>query len=214
MSGIVYYSIDTETNGLKIFYHSVTEIGIIRNSDRVQLWRNIKCETPERSNIDALMVTKKTLADLEKGSSKEEVVDLCDKFFAEDGLTPAHRCIVGHNIFNFDKRFLFALWESVGKVFPAQLWLDTIPLTKAYAKQIGLVKPKVNLHSACDIVGIKKMSGAHNAKVDSINTFLLWKNLVEEKNMDYLPFIKTASHEIKVSPSSEEQGLDPDLLNL
>ena len=214
MSGLQYYVIDLETSGLKINYHECTEIGIIRATDRRQLWRNIKCEWPQNASYDALAITKKTLADLEKGFSKEEVVDLCDKFFNEDGLTPDHRCIVGHNIFKFDKRFLFALWESVGKVFPAQLWLDTIPLTKMYAKQIGLVKPKVNLHSACDIVGIKKMSEAHNAKVDSINTFLLWKNLVEEKNMDYLPFIKTASHEIKVSSYSEEQGLDPDLLDL
>jgi DNA polymerase III epsilon subunit-like protein len=209
---LAYYIIDTETNGLKSGYHTMTEIGIIRATDRVQLWRNIKCETPERSSFDALAITKKTLADLERGYSREEVVAECEKFFAEDGLTPAHRCIVGHNIFTFDKRFLFALWESVGKEFPATLWLDTIPMTKQYAKDIGLIKPRVNLHAACDIVGVKKLSDSHNAKVDSRNTYLLWKNLVEDKKIDHLPFVKTAEH--KITAPSVEEGLDPALLDL
>lgn len=213
MSGLKYYVIDTETNGLKASYHECTEIGIIRDHDRMQLWRNIKCETPERSNLEALAITQKTLSDLDQGFTKEQVVEECDRFFNEDGLTPAHRCIVGHNIFSFDKRFLFALWESVGKTFPATLWLDTIPMTRYYAKQIGLVKPKVNLHSACDIVGIKKFSDKHNAKVDSRNSYLLWKHLVEEKKIDYLPFIKTAAHVIS-TPSQEECGLDPALLDI
>jgi DNA polymerase III epsilon subunit-like protein len=212
MSGLQYYVIDTETNGLKANYHEMVEIGIIRATDRVQLWRNIKCQSPERSNFDALAITKKTLADLERGYSREEVVAECEKFFAEDGLTPAHRCIVGHNIFTFDKRFLFALWESVGKEFPATLWLDTIPMTKQYAKDIGLIKPRVNLHAACDIVGVKKLSDSHNAKVDSRNTYLLWKNLVEDKKIDHLPFVKTAEH--KITAPSVEEGLDPALLDL
>src|ERR1700679_1153587 len=103
---VVYYIIDTETTGLKINYHECTEIGIIRALDRVQLWRNIKCESPQNASFDALAITKKTLADLEKGFSRKEIVTECNKFFNEDGLTPAHRCIVGHNIFSFDKRFL------------------------------------------------------------------------------------------------------------
>jgi DNA polymerase III epsilon subunit-like protein len=209
---LAYYIIDTETNGLKANYHEMVEIGIIRATDRVQLWRNIKCQSPERSSFDALAITKKTLADLERGYSREEVVAECEKFFAEDGLTPAHRCIVGHNIFTFDKRFLFALWESVGKEFPATLWLDTIPMTKQYAKDIGLIKPRVNLHAACDIVGVKKLSDSHNAKVDSRNTYLLWKNLVEDKKIDHLPFVKTAEH--KITAPSVEEGLDPALLDL
>lgn len=208
---IVYYVVDTETTGLKVGYHECTEIGIIRAADRVQLWRQIKCEKPENASYDALAITKKTLADLSNGYDKREVVAECNKFFNEDGLTPQHRCIVGHNIFSFDKRFLFDLWESVGETFPAALWLDTIPMTKHYAKQIGLVKPKVNLHAACDIVQIKKISEAHNARVDSRNSYLLWKDLVENKKVDYLPFIKTAVHEIAIKDI--EEGLDPSLLD-
>jgi DNA polymerase III epsilon subunit-like protein len=207
---INYYVIDTETTGLKSNYHEMTEIGIIRAIDRVQLWRIIKCEHPERANFDALKITNKTMDDLISGRNKEDVVAECDKFFNEDGLTPAHRCIICHNT-SFDKKFLHALWALCGKEFPANLWLDSIALTRAYAKQIGLIKPKVNLHAACDIVGIKKISEAHNAKVDSRNTYLLWKNLVEEKNIDYLPFIKTFVHSL--SQSDENDGLDPSLLD-
>jgi DNA polymerase III alpha subunit (gram-positive type) len=215
---LLYYVIDTETTGLKAGYNEMTEIGIIRCTDRVQLWRQIRCEYPERANFDALAITKKTMADLDKGFNKEAVVGECNKFFAEDGATSAHRCIVAHNA-PFDRRFLHALWESCGLEFPANLWLDTIALTKDYAKKVGLVAPNVKqsfaLHPACDLVGIKKISEAHNAKVDSRNTFLLHRHLVEEKKWDYLPFVKTAVHTVTTQPvADDDEGLDPSLLDL
>lgn len=221
MSSLNYYVIDTETTGLKANHHEMTEIGIIRCSDRVQLWRQIKCEYPERANFDALAITKKTMADLERGYAKELVVTECNKFFAEDGLTPAHRCIVAHNA-PFDRKFLHALWEQCGVEFPANLWLDTISLTKEFLKKadtssLNIVKTptgrvSTQLHACCDMVGIKKISEAHNAKVDSRNTFLLHRNLVEEKNVDYLPLIKTAVHSVNV-PGSSDDGLDLSLLD-
>lgn len=193
---IHYYVIDTETTGLSCKFHEMSEIGIIRYSDRTQLWRQIVCEYPERANFDALAITKKTLADLRKGQSKEQVIEECNNFFSQDNATPAARCIIGHNI-SFDRRFLHALWEKCGQEFPAHLWLDTMTLTREYAKCMGLSKPKVNLHAACDIVGIKKLSDSHNAKVDSRNTYLLHRSLIEDKKVDYLPFIKTAVHSNK-----------------
>ena len=221
MSGLQYYVIDTETTGLKSGYHEVTEIGIIRVTDRVQLWRQIKCVYPERANFDALAITKKTMADLERGYDREAVIAECEKFFAEDGLTPAHRCIVAHNA-PFDRKFLHAMWEASGKEFPAHLWLDTIQLTKEFLKnadesQLNIVKTptgrvSTQLHACCDMVGSKKLSEAHNAKVDSRNTYLLHRNLIEEKKVDYLPFIKTAVHAVTVS--SDDEGLDPSLLDL
>ncbi len=211
--GLIYYVIDTETTGLKSDYHEMTEIGIIRCIDRVQLWRQIKCQYPERASFDALAITKKTMADLEKGYDKETVVEECEKFFAEDGGTVAHRCIIAHNA-PFDRKFLHALWASCGKEFPANLWLDTMSLTRDYAKKVGIVKPKVNLHAACDIVGIKKISEAHNAKVDSRNTYLLHKSLIEDKKVDYLPFIKTAAHILNTIPTGDDVGLDPSLLDI
>lgn len=209
---IQYYIIDTETTGLKADYHEMTEVGIIRCTDRVQLWRQIKCVNPERANFDALAITKKTMGDLERGFDRAAVIDECEKFFAEDGLTAAHRCIVAHNA-PFDRKFLHALWGSCNKEFPAHLWLDTMALTREWAKKNGIVKPKVNLHASCDLMGIKKISEAHNAKVDSRNTYLLHRNLVEEKKVDYLPFIKTAIHTVAVNPNDADGGLDPDLLD-
>lgn len=216
---LLYYVIDTETTGLKAGYNEMTEIGIIRCTDRMQLWRQIKCEYPERANFDALAITKKTMADLERGHAKEAVVEECGKFFNEDGATPAHRCIVAHNA-PFDRRFLHALWESCGLEFPANLWLDTMSLAKDYAKKTGLIakgaKQSFKLHDACDIVGIRKISEAHNAKVDSRNTYLLHRSLVEEKKVDYLPFIKTAVHVLAAPPSFDDDGpgLDPALLDV
>ena len=160
------------------------------------------------------------MADLERGYDREVVVAECEKFFAEDGLTPAHRCIVAHNA-PFDRRFLHALWGAVGKEFPAHLWLDTVSLTKEYLKQVdnstlnitktATGKVSTQLHACCDIVGIKKISEAHNAKVDSRNTYLLHRNLMEEKKIDHLPLIKTFIHEIS---TTSDEGLDPALLDI
>lgn len=221
MSGLQYYVIDTETTGLKQGYHEITEIGIIRVTDRVQLWRQIKCTYPERANFDALAITKKTMADLERGYDREAVIAECEKFFAEDGLTSAHRCIIAHNA-PFDRKFLHAMWEASGKAFPADLWLDTMSLTKEFLKnadqsQLNIVKTatgrvSTQLHACCDMVGIKKISEAHNAKVDSRNTYLLHRSLVDDKKVDYLPHIKTFVH--SVASIGDDGGLDPSLLDL
>jgi DNA polymerase III epsilon subunit-like protein len=224
MSGILYYIIDTETTGLKSNFHEMTEVGIIRCTDRVQLWRQIKCEYPERANFDALAITKKSMADLEKGHDKRNVVEECEKFFSEDGATSAHRCIVAHNA-AFDKKFLHALWEQCGKQFPANLWLDTISLTKDFIKNADTSTLKIvktptgrvstQLHACCDMVGINKLSEAHNAKVDSRNTYLLYRSLVEEKKVNYLPFIKTDVHSYAAPAATDgdDGGLDPSLLD-
>lgn len=215
MADLQYYIIDTETTGLKTNYHEMTEIGIIRVKDRVQLHRQIRCNYPERANFDALAITKKTLADLDRGHERDAVVAECEKFFEEDGTTPAHRIIVAHNA-AFDRRFLQAMWEQSGRAFPASLWLCTMALYRNWAKAQG-IKGGAGLHAALDGVGIKKFSEAHNAKVDSRNTYLLHRGLVEDKKVDYLPFIKTAVHEI-VDPTAaldeEELGLDPSLLDI
>lgn len=208
MSNIVYYVLDTETTGLKSKYNEVSEIGIVRFTDMRQLFTAIKCEYPERANYDALAITKKKMSDLSKGMKKEDAVAWCEKFFAEDKLTPAHRCIVAHNA-PFDRKFIHALWESCDKEFPADLWLCSMSLTRKYAKKTGLVKPSVKLHAACDIFNIKKVSEAHNAKVDSQNTFFLWKRLKEESTIDYLPEIKSFPHKIKPT-SPVDDGLDFD----
>jgi hypothetical protein len=63
------------------------------------------------------------------------------------------------------------------------------------------------------MVGINKISEAHNAKVDSRNTYLLYRNLVEEKKVDYLPYIKTDVHVLDIA-APDGEGLDPSLLDI
>lgn len=201
-----FYIIDTETNGLSVNHHEINEISIIRCEDRVQLTEFIKCEKPENSSFDALKITNKTLADLQKGAPKEEIVEKVNDFFSKDNTSPAARCIIGHNVLSFDKKFLHALWEKTNQSFPAHLWLDTLGLTKAFIKTADMSKYNTvktatgriatNLHACCDMLGIKKISEAHASKVDSRNTYLLWKKLIDE-GVDYLPHIKTFPHLVK-----------------
>jgi hypothetical protein len=200
---IHYYILDSETSGLSTIQHEVVEVSIIRCSDKVQITRNIKAEHPHTASLDALAVTKKTLADLSAGEDKEKVVDEINAFFEEDKSSPKNRCIVAHNA-SFDKKFIHTLWEKCGKIFPANMWLDTIALTRLAAKQQGIIKPKVNLEAACDLFGIKKTATFHNAKMDTRNTYFLWKKLIEEMNIDYIPLIKTIPH---ASPEEDEMEL-------
>lgn len=211
MSSIVFYVLDTETTGLKADYNEISEVGIVRFTDMRQLYTQVVCEHPERANYDALAITKKKISDLAKGKKKEEAVALCEKFFAEDGLTAGHRCIVAHNA-PFDRKFIHALWASCGKEFPADLWLCSMSLARKYAKKTGIVKPKVNLHASCDMLQIKKVSEAHNAKVDSQNTFFLWKRFKDDGIVDYLPEIKNVPHKLKADMSDEDkEGLEIDM---
>lgn len=214
---LAYYIIDTETTGLNSSYNEVTEIGIIRAVDKVQLYRKIRCEYPERASLDALEITKKTFADLLQGSDKREIIEESNRFFNEDGLTPAHRCIIGHNV-NFDMKFLHALWASAGEEFPAHLWMDTIALTTEFIKisdvnclnitRTATGKISKKLQAACDLVGIKRLSAAHNAQADSRNTYFLWKRLTEEKGIDHLPHHKIFIHSLKEDERANIEDLD------
>lgn len=65
--------------------------------------------------------------------------------------------LFGHNVINFDKRFVHALWDSEDCEFPCDLWVDTMNITRDYLKNQGQVKPKVKLADACDHFGIKRV---------------------------------------------------------
>lgn len=202
--GLHYYIIDTETNGLKSSWHEVTQISIIRYSDRNQLSKYIKIEYPSRTNPEALKVTKRTMADLAKGLSKEEVVDACVNFLEQDEVTPEARCIIGHNV-SFDKRFCHALWESCGKKFPAYLWLDTMACAKYHlTRNLGMEKPSVKLDSCMEHFGLTKRGEAHNAIVDTQNTYVLYEHLKKE-SFDFLPYIKRMPHEAAPGPELKDE---------
>ena len=191
-SGLVYYVIDTETTGLLPKMHEMCEYSIIRCSDRVQLSRQIKVDNPRNASADALAVTGKTIEDLSKGISKVAAIRDLHDFVEQDGLTSAHRCLIAHNA-SFDKRFLHHLWDKHEFSFPFDCWLDTIPMCKRLAAQIGQPKAKVKLDLAMDLFGLKKMAGLHTAKGDSRNTYILWKHLMDS-GVEYVDLIKVFPH--------------------
>jgi DNA polymerase III epsilon subunit-like protein len=189
---IQYYAIDTETTGLDPKVHEITQISIIRCSDRHQLDKYIRAEYPDKVSPQALKVTGRTYADLLKGEKKEDVVDFCEKFLFEDGLTSEHRCFIAHNA-RFDRDFCHALWAKLDRKFPGDLWLDTKEFTRSLAIKKGIVKPKLNLQASLEIAQVKARPGAHNAVVDTQNAYLLWKKLMSE-DIDHLPHIKRTPH--------------------
>lgn len=191
---IVYYVIDTETTGLKHNFHDLVEISIIRYTDRMQISKKVRALKPENASYDALKITGKSMKDLYEGISRTEMVEAVQNFLNDDGLTPAHRCMVAHNA-PFDRKFVHHIWNSHNKVFPAELWLDTLTLSRRIAKAKGLEKDengdklKFNLYAACDLFGIKKTGDAHNAQDDTRNTYLLLKTFIDNKE-NFIDMIK------------------------
>lgn len=190
-----YYIVDTETTGLKSDYHEVTQISIIRCKDRHQLSKYIAADFPDRATYKALEVTGRSMSDIIEGNSRKEVIDACNSFLLQDEKTPAHRCMVAH-MASFDRRFIHALWEKENQIFPANLWLCTKTLTGRFIKKMG-IKSKLNLEASLKVAGIKNIrAGAHNAIVDTQNTYKLWKDLTDNRKMDFLPLIQTWQHTI------------------
>ena len=191
---IKFYVLDLETTGLqwKNNFHEICEFSILRADDRVQLSRQVKVKKPQNASIDALRITNKTAEDLKRGIPMEKLIEEVEEFLSEDNIAPDYRCLVGHNVINFDRKFLWQTWDTYGKYFPFSLYLDTMNMTKAFIKKNGLAGHKANLQNACDLLNIKKQAGAHNAKSDTRNTYLLWQKLIE--TVDHLDFIKCMPH--------------------
>jgi len=196
-----YYVLDSETNGLKCGFHELTEICCIRVQDRMQLARNIIAKYPERSSLQALQITGKTMADLQCGHPQHQVVMDFNKFFESDGLTPDHRCIIAHNAL-FDRKFLHNLWSQNNIRFPAALWVDTIPIVRTIFKNEGMVKPKTNLTDTCNNLGIKKVAGTHNAVSDARNLYFVWEKVKER--VDHLEYIKPYPHLLSSDTTTDQ----------
>lgn len=190
---INYYILDTETTGLKAGYHEVIQISTLRYSDKFQKTLNIKADFPQRASKEALMITGKTVYDLKEGIEKNTAIEALEAFFEEDQSTPEHRCIVAHNGI-FDRRMLHAMWASVNRVFPANLWLCTKEFTRKYAKKQGIQKPKLTLQASMELTGLPQKRGAHNAVIDVQNTENLFTKLMSE-NLGHVQLIKRVPHE-------------------
>lgn len=191
MSGIFFYVADCESSGLSLKMHEISQLSIIRASDRMQLSQQIRVDKPHLASYDALRITGKTMDDLRQGIGKLQAINEFEEFVNQDGYQPSHRCLVGHNI-AFDRKFLCALWESFGRQFPFDLYLDTIPMFKEFVKKTGLPTTKNNLTVACEVAGIRKLGNAHSAKFDTRQTYLLWDKL--SQTVDFMNHIKRQPH--------------------
>lgn len=189
-----YYIVDVETTGLKAGFHEMTEISIVRCSDRNQLTKQIKAEYPERANSIALEKTGRSLVDILEGDSKEEVIKAFNDFLEEDGKTSEHRCMIAHNA-SFDRRFIHATWSELNQEFPANHWLCTMKFSKNWAKKLGSPPDNYQLHTILKFANIDPMPGMHDAGSDARNTYLLWKKGMDN-NIDHLSAIKRIPHKL------------------
>jgi len=194
MGNINYYILDTETTGLKAGYHEVNQISIINFQTNKQSTVNIAVAYPMRANPEALKIQNKTKYDLKDGIDRDSAVKKISEFIETDGSRPGERCIVGHNV-AFDRRFVHATWEASGVKFPADLWLCTKSFTKRIADKRGMVKPKLKLADAMQIMGLDQKFGAHNAVIDTINTKNLFASLLQE-NIPFVRIMKNVPHNL------------------
>jgi DNA polymerase III epsilon subunit-like protein len=196
-NGLIYYCMDTETTGLswKNNFHEIVQLSAIRSTDRAQLTRIVRANNWEQASFDALKLTGKTIEDIKKGIHQSELVRDVEEFLAEDKLNTEHRCLVGHNIINFDRKFLWQLWETYNKTFPFSLYLDTMSMTRTLGKKLGCGKEqRYNLTASCELLGTRKYAGAHSAKGDTRNTYMLWEKLMAHPDVNYLEHIKRIPH--------------------
>jgi DNA polymerase III epsilon subunit-like protein len=198
---IIYYVLDTETTGLKVGYHEVNQISILRLASNEQMTVDIGVKYPDRASPQALQVQGKSVLEISSGINKADAVSRINDFIEGDGQTPAHRCIVGHNV-QFDRKFCHQTWDDVGEVFPADMWLCTKTFAQRYAKKTGVQKiamaqnkpkAKYGLNIFMEGVGLTPQEGAHSATVDVSNTATLLKFLWDSK-LDYVSLIKRLPH--------------------
>jgi DNA polymerase III epsilon subunit-like protein len=192
---MLYYVIDTETTGLKAGWNEITQISIIRCSDRTQLTRDIAIEHPERCQQQALQVIGKTIEELLIGCTREQAVSACERFWNQDGKTPEHRCLIAHNA-QFDKRFCHALWQSVNKRFPVVCWLDTLIYIKLWSERMGVKLASKTLEKSLEFAKIAMKDPLHNASSDAQAVYRLWKRGMDAR-IDHLPAIKRFPHLIE-----------------
>jgi len=189
MSGLSYFSLDTESTGLSCDFHELIEFSVIRHNTMTQCTRVIRAENPRSASPEALKITGRTYADLNKGISKEEGAKILVDFLNSDGLSPAHRVIVAHNA-AFDRRFVHAFCRKAGLSFPADLWLDSMKMARAYLKQKKMVKQSVKLDNCLKIAGLNlNQSTVHSASEDAQHLFAFWSKMKDQ--VDYLPMIET-----------------------
>jgi len=191
-----YCVFDFETSGLDHMKDKVIEVGLLAVVDGKQVMRSdflIKWPglvLPQ--GITALTGITQEMIDKD-GKEPEEAI----KFIREmiDG-----KVLIGHNIFNFDLKFLEQLLNPT--ILEYESWMNNFIDTAAHfkASKIGVVrKPdqdyrdwvrevmetraygvRFNVSVCCDELGIDKSSGQHRAMNDVLLTEQIYRKLCLE----------------------------------
>jgi len=162
------FIIDTETTGLNIEIHEIHEISILDTRDSRQLNIDVKVENITSISPEILVMTDKR--DFRSGLEKIDAILMCNNFIKDSD----SKIMLAHNA-SFDRKRLEKMWKRNYFEFPADKWIDTIPIIKEYVSKnkIEMVgktkktcKPSFRLESCIDTFNIEKPGALHSAKTD------------------------------------------------
>ena len=179
-----YFMTDIESSGLSVEFNEITEISCLDCQTLEQITWMIRIRRPEKCSKEAMYITNKTPEELmSRGRYIEEVLDEISEFILKGGTEIDEVCVIGHNVVNFDRKFLEYNFSSNGKKFPAIYYLDTLKMSKKYTKDIlGIRKTSHKLNDLMITANIKtaETENMHTSATDVRNNFRLWKKMIAD----------------------------------
>ena len=174
-----YIALDLETTGLDPYRCGITEISAYRFENGKPVEEFTTLVDPERAIPKEISELTGITPDMIFGKPKiNEVLSDLFKFIGNDS-------IVGQNI-GFDISFLKHACGESGKSFPDYTVYDTLTLAKTFLFFLH----RFNLTAISDYFGLET-EGAHRASVDTLNTGLVFKELIYEVASTPLSVIQT-----------------------
>ena len=191
-------AIDVETTGLNPFFHELIQVAILPLDCNLDIRKdvpafciNMRPDFPERTDKNALAVTRKKLKDiLNTGHAPEVAKDLLMDWVEKLNLplnkSGFNRCKIfplGHN-YSFDLQFLKQwLVDEYDDIFHG-LYRDTMLSALYLNDRAGmhcerLLYPKVDLTYLCNCLKITR-ERSHDALQDCIATAAVYKRMVSE----------------------------------
>lgn len=189
-----YRIIDSESTGLKVNVHELTELSIIDCDSMVQKNWLFGIKNPKVADPFALQLTGKTIKELtSRQLFLEHVIDEIDEF-VKDGEEDADNIVmIAHNA-SFDRRMVEYNWSVFGRKFPANYWLDTVNISKKYVKNVLKIREKVSFAQSemIKLLNLKSFEsqGQHSAEVDARNLYRMWNHMVKQGKISNTEFIK------------------------
>ena len=172
------FIIDTETTGLNPYKHEIHEISILDTIDSRHLNIDVKVENICVLTPEILTLTAKR--DFRAGLEKKDAIIVCNNFIKDS----ANKVMLAHNA-SFDKKMLERMWTCSGLTFPADKWVDTIPIIKEYVLEKGIDmaqktrtnKPSFSLGSCIETFSIKPHGLLHRAETDVLCLYEILKKI-------------------------------------